>query len=509
LRAEHFPDIAHLEADSIRLREVAKLMHEGGHKKLVAEVKSKLSANGARLKELRASVKTDERFLESARALNEKKKELGRYLRRAFGARGLFFSTYAHVERAATAANAGKDLPHVPYWRLRPENLRRSGVLAIQIVMPTERAYEKNRYAWIERPVNTSTRRHAMRSDAYYRVSSDDGEPRFVRLKIVHSRPLPKGQIAWVMLSVTNLCAQKAVYKLQFVVNEDEPVYTPRPEQSRNADGSLRSWQIDRVLAPWTTGLVPPSPRTSPMGVATVMFANNEVTAEIDGKPVDASLVNERITSPVDGLKSVRAHHLKHALGILEQMRERRDDMPFWASRLLDKLQHAKSPRQVLYALPRLEPLMAPFEREELLAWEKQEEHLYNWERCAAAHQQNARKWRFRDFAAELARRAERVFVDGRELNDPRRGSAENRDRALGDLRAAIVNRFASDACVTKGESHADLTGGAAKAKRDTGRRRTSKALLNEKRTAKRDEKMRQDSTAKREIGPMLNCTET
>jgi hypothetical protein len=183
--------------------------------------------------------------------------------------------------------------------------------------------------------------------------------------------------------------------------------------------------------------------------------------------------------------------------------------MPFWASRLLDKLQHAKSPRQVLYALPRLEPLMAPFEREELLAWEKQEEHLYNWERCAAAHQQNARKWRFRDFAAELARRAERVFVDGRELNDPRRGSAENRDRALGDLRAAIVNRFASDACVTKGESHAELASGTAKAKRDTGRRRTAKALLNEKRTAKRDEKMRQDSTAKREIGPMLNCTET
>ncbi len=486
LRKQHYPRIDELEIEASRLREVVRLMHEGGHKTLAVATKTELAKISAEVKALREAVKHDKTFAEHVTQLNERKKALGRNLRRAFGERGLFYSTYALAERAAQAANAGKLPPDVPYWRLRPENLRRSGVLAIQESMPTERAYEPNRYCWIERPVDTSTRKLASQSVAHYRVASVGGKPLLVRLNVVHSRPLPKGEIVWIMLSISNLCRVKATYELQFVVKEADAAHSPRPEQGVNSDGSLRSARIDEILSPWTTGLKPPRPRTTASGVATVMFADNMVTAEIDGVPIDTSRLNERITSPVNDLKSVRAHHLNNALGVLEKMRDRRDSMPFFASRLLDKLQHAKSPRQLIYALPRLEPLMTPVEVSLLLNWVNQEEHLYDWERCAAEKQRNQRTWLFRNFAAELAARASRVLIDGRELNDPRRGSAENRDRALGDLRSAIVNRFADGAQVVKGDSHEELREGVKKEKRATGRARTAKAIMNEARAKKK-----------------------
>lgn len=447
-----------------------------------------------------------------AQRLHASESECAVLARKARAESGIPWGTYSLVEDAVLqAAGDSPGDPDAPRFH-RFDGGGRIGAPQIVGGAALDELATDTRFRLVVLPIpdgaskRMAARRHALAS---IRVgTADDGDPIWAAWPVLMHRPLPDGGIVKRAWALKRKVGSTERWEIQITV-DDANVKRQRGAQASAGDGEGSAVSAsrdnehkgaDRAVAVdfgWRRSsgyrvgyLVDLDGKSEAICAPLVSFAEGRrrrtqwaKTGRVT-EPVDEMLVKNNWHLPMaealdylDGIRAVRDRHFDVAIGFVREhlAREGRENLPDWLREATSSI-HQWRGHGRLVGLLRQWATAEHWRPEDdtildgIRAWEKKDQHLWDWEAHGRERILRARREHYRVIAARIARDYDKVILPKEDLRDFARAPApENGDPSDGrylrvsqrmcapsELKEAIVNAAKRERCTLVEQDPAD-----------------------------------------------------
>lgn len=443
-RREFFPRILELEGLIEGCNQIIE--GHGASPELRLEARQQRKVHKAEWKALSDAAKADPHFQGLVAQDRDREWILRRALRKVFSRTlGLYSGTYLCVEDADKRARAdSKHNPSRPVWR-------KTGVLGIQLQggrtkMQVESGADPSIHVIVPPKNPNAGRKKNAQITIRYRVRSDrKGHAVLVDMPaMMDRRPLPDdARVTWAKL-VVGKSGNRLIYSVQLTIESEH-----NARQEFGAGEVAVCLEGDCILyageGEWAQPLLH-DPRLA--RVAALQSTRDKLRNAMLAK-VEAWAEAE------DGYK-----RLRESFRFTANARERRRQEQWiglarqpggwhWHALESNKGEKASCQRAAAFVGRLMQEVRLPDElRQELKAWVKKEDHLYQWQSDMRTNALIGRREAYRVFAANLRRKYRYVLLDNRRLDRPERKTEEVNSQAFDELRLAIRNSFSPEYAV-------------------------------------------------------------